>query len=726
MVKGYLTHKVRLLSLHTHRRLFLKDQLMQKGNQVPSFPEKSETMTMVSPENGGITGIERERKNRKSAAMIGLAISMGASSVLLPGHNHQVMAATNASQVTPLTSVSETTEPFQEAEIPTKESLKLAPPEIKHKVKQGETIWHLSKNYEIAPEEIAASNKLKGKAPLLVGQTVNIPVIGAVTEVSQLPSDPSSANPSAPIVEQLPVGESLPVKDNVDQLLQQPRQGETPLIASHPNTNSSEAIAIQVIQPGNSTSNQFPKLIPQQHSAVPLNISSYSSTPSSRIEQPKIIQESGKPIPVPPPQVGLVPIARVPQVRENGNVISENNPSLIQRDDKENKVPRPFVIPVATPTADNSRQGEQMASSHLPQVTRQGSFSTIVSNSSNSPIDSQFYQVRTGDTLNSIARRYGISRAQLMQANRITNPNLIKVSQQLVIPSKTVMGSQYQSSNYGNRNGNLNVQPNSFGTNNSQVQPVNNVYLNNLRSEIGNLQQSPQNQLTNDRERVTIPVVSQFNNSQPATSPSINPEWQRSTVQMSSRQPSRQSYPQGNYNSTSFEQPQVIGAVPIPVEGYNPMLRPYNGQPVSPDSNFSPNPYSPDNTSPFTGYIWPAKGVLTSGYGWRWGRMHKGIDVAAPVGTPVLAAAAGEVITAGWNSGGYGNLVKVRHPDGSVTLYGHNSRILVRQGQFVEQGQQIANMGSTGFSTGPHLHFEIHPYGKGATNPIAFLPPRTK
>ena len=702
----------------------MKDQLMQKGNQVPSFPEKSETVTMVSPENGGITGIERERKNRKSAAMIGLAISMGASSVLLPGHNHKVMAATSASEVASLTSVSETTEPFQEAETPTKESLKLAPPEIKHKVKQGETIWHLSKNYEIAPEEIAASNKLKGKVPLLVGQTVNIPVIGASPEVSQLPSDPYSANPSAPFVGQLPVGESLPVKDNVDQLLQQPRQGQTPLIASHPNTNSSEAITIPVIPPGVPTSNQFPKLIPEQHSAVPLNISSYSSTPSSRIEQPKIIRESGRSIPIPPPQVGLVPITREPQLNENGGPISKNNFTPVQRDDQNNSVPRPFTIPVPIPAADNSRQGEQMVSSYLPKVTRQDSFPTIVSNNSNSLADSQFYQVRAGDTLNLIARRYGISHAQLMQANQITNPNLIKISQQLVIPSKPVRGSQYQSTNYGDRNGNLNVQPNYLGTNNAQVQSVNNAYLNNLRSEIGNLQQSSQNQLTNDRERVTIPVVTQFNNSQPPTSASINPEWQRSSLQMPSPQPSRQISPQGNYNNISFERPQVVGAVTIPVEGYNPMLRPYNGQPVSPDSNVSPNPYFPDNTSPFTGYIWPAKGVLTSGYGWRWGRMHKGIDVAAPVGTPVLAAAAGEVVSAGWNSGGYGNLVKVRHPDGSVTLYGHNSRILVRQGQFVEQGQQIANMGSTGFSTGPHVHFEVHPYGKGATNPIAFLPPR--
>ncbi len=130
----------------------------------------------------------------------------------------------------------------------------------------------------------------------------------------------------------------------------------------------------------------------------------------------------------------------------------------------------------------------------------------------------------------------------------------------------------------------------------------------------------------------------------------------------------------------------------------------------------------PSNSA--TGYIWPAKGVLTSGYGWRWGRMHRGIDIANSTGTPIYASSAGVVEKAGWNNGGYGNVVDIRHDDGSLTRYGHNSRILVQSGQRVQQGQPIAAMGSTGFSTGPHSHFEVHPSGKGAVNPIALLPNR--
>lgn len=183
--------------------------------------------------------------------------------------------------------------------------------------------------------------------------------------------------------------------------------------------------------------------------------------------------------------------------------------------------------------------------------------------------------------------------------------------------------------------------------------------------------------------------------------------------------------PQESADNTS-ENSNVVSIVPIQIEYYNPAVGPAVGDmgyPNLPQIN-SPAPYLPDSQKPFNGYIWPAKGVFTSGYGWRWGRMHRGIDIAAPVGTPIFAAADGEVVFSGWNSGGYGNLVKIRHSDGSMTFYAHNSKLLVRAGQYVTQGQQIARMGSTGFSTGPHLHFEIHPYGTKAVDPIAFLPAR--
>lgn len=170
----------------------------------------------------------------------------------------------------------------------------------------------------------------------------------------------------------------------------------------------------------------------------------------------------------------------------------------------------------------------------------------------------------------------------------------------------------------------------------------------------------------------------------------------------------------------SAKEPSVVGAT---AEKAQEILNSSMGEMVSPDLPplEGADTYLPGGSMQFTGYIWPAKGTLSSGYGWRWGRMHEGIDIAAPTGTPIVAAAPGVISFAGWNSG-YGYLVEIKHPDKSLTLYAHNSQILVQEGQTVAQGELIAKMGSTGRSTGPHLHFEIHPKGNGAVNPIAYLP----
>ena len=169
----------------------------------------------------------------------------------------------------------------------------------------------------------------------------------------------------------------------------------------------------------------------------------------------------------------------------------------------------------------------------------------------------------------------------------------------------------------------------------------------------------------------------------------------------------------------------MVATAPLGADGYDPLSNPSLGRMVSPELPPLSNPdtYLPNGKQQSAnGFIWPSKGVLTSGYGWRWGRMHKGIDIAGPIGTPIVAASDGVVTYAQWNDGGYGYLVEITHPDGTETVYAHNSRILVQKGQRVAQGEQISEMGSTGFSTGPHLHFEIHPAGQGAINPMAFLP----
>jgi murein DD-endopeptidase MepM/ murein hydrolase activator NlpD len=109
----------------------------------------------------------------------------------------------------------------------------------------------------------------------------------------------------------------------------------------------------------------------------------------------------------------------------------------------------------------------------------------------------------------------------------------------------------------------------------------------------------------------------------------------------------------------------------------------------------------------------------TSGFGMRWGRMHSGTDFAAPHGTPIYSTADGVVTHAGWLSG-YGRLVKIQHEFGIETRYAHNSKLFVKKGQRVSRGQKIAAMGSTGRSTGTHLHYEVRVGGK-AVNPMIYI-----
>ena len=128
-----------------------------------------------------------------------------------------------------------------------------------------------------------------------------------------------------------------------------------------------------------------------------------------------------------------------------------------------------------------------------------------------------------------------------------------------------------------------------------------------------------------------------------------------------------------------------------------------------------------------SGYVgrlrWPVKAVVTSKFGRRGSRMHDGIDIGAKEGTPVVAAAAGEVVYSDSRLSGYGKLIIIRHGRNLFTAYGHNQRNLVRKGVKVRAGDIIARVGHTGRATGSHLHFEVR-QGSTPVNPIAYLPRR--
>jgi murein DD-endopeptidase MepM/ murein hydrolase activator NlpD len=120
-----------------------------------------------------------------------------------------------------------------------------------------------------------------------------------------------------------------------------------------------------------------------------------------------------------------------------------------------------------------------------------------------------------------------------------------------------------------------------------------------------------------------------------------------------------------------------------------------------------------------SGLIWPVSGTVVSPFGMRWGRMHTGIDIAAPTGAPVVASASGRVTYAGWMSG-YGLIVVIQHVGSIATAYAHNSSLAVSVGETVSQGQQIASVGCTGHCYGPHVHFEVRVNGT-PVDPMGYL-----
>jgi murein DD-endopeptidase MepM/ murein hydrolase activator NlpD len=142
-------------------------------------------------------------------------------------------------------------------------------------------------------------------------------------------------------------------------------------------------------------------------------------------------------------------------------------------------------------------------------------------------------------------------------------------------------------------------------------------------------------------------------------------------------------------------------------------------QSASASSSSSSSSGSSAGPSSSSGLVWPVSGPVTSPFGWRWGRMHQGIDIGVPYGTPIHAAAAGTVLYCGWEEG-YGNLVVIDHGGNLATAYGHQSSIAVACGQQVGQGDTIGYVGCTGHCTGPHLHFEVRVNGE-PVDPLGYL-----
>jgi len=142
--------------------------------------------------------------------------------------------------------------------------------------------------------------------------------------------------------------------------------------------------------------------------------------------------------------------------------------------------------------------------------------------------------------------------------------------------------------------------------------------------------------------------------------------------------------------------------------------------------NCTPARSGPAPVQASSGWFAPVHACIVSGFGMRWGRMHNGVDLAAGYGVAIHAAAAGTV-SVGYQAGGAGNYVTVAHAGGVFTHSMHMSRVAVRSGQWVAANQVIGYVGATGNASGPHLHWEVRPYGAawgGAVNPVGFMSAR--
>ncbi len=826
---------------------------------------------------------EVNRRACTSAAMIGLAISMGASSLLLPNQSDEAIAAEPmAGEPITTSTASETAVelPPSTAELqPAVSNLQAeafqaaipdqAPTVIEHHV-QAEQL-QVAPTSKVDEASLTTSNSFSVKSvpptqvPRIssVGSIVKLPV-GDRQQFTQLdkvnspqfqPDSPTQISP------QMQAGQSVNFPSTVNDLL---KATQEEVIAQLRHRSSNDQAQLKFEESTNKLAT--PKIARREFS---VSLKPLTTKEAVQVQQPAVqgLETSvNSPFAV---NNSLTSPKKLVSPTMMPLLATTSNPVVMPVSLPATSVTSPVLI---APVAEKSSNATdfQTTISATPAVPK-----PVVIEPQQRIAKTTVYQVKPGDTVEEIAEAYTVTPKQLVRANKIDNPNLIKINQQLrippvnstslvsqiqptsvneslathsellntrinqafptgvvpavlkqplsstrsipatatlvstvasnVVPKPTLLVAKELNSEDSSSNSQLMAE---FSQLKQQYQPISQANTNESATTPSGTLSAPtrfnnskldqekldQSQLqTNSKDlatpaTITSPVSALLNNNQPQP-PSV-PQLIQANVKGQTTLPNVTMPVSTPSNSGNLQHPESLQAqaiqanstfsyttapivipVPLPLSNseapepvkvqqaspsastvkpdtdaisipvpspqvataptepsnYNPKIQTPIGDTVSPELPpiQGPTPYlPPSNSPPFPGYIWPAKGVFTSGYGWRWGRMHKGIDVAAPIGTPVVAAAPGRVVRSGWNSGGYGNLVEIQHPDGSTTRYAHNSKLLVVAGQEVEQGQQIALMGSTGHSTGPHCHFELHPYGKGAINPIAYLPRR--
>lgn len=776
-----------------------------------------EAMTKFSACNLGLFWQASPEGNRRvctSAAMIGLAISMGASSLFLPRQGDKALAV-EPIKFEPSTktaaSLSEHTALLPNAPIVPNEAQAaqhlngLSPQSGREEL----SLWSLSEANRVSVDTLSSEVVLRTTPSIEVdSETKALTIHPETVAVETLATEAAESRAEAPVQLGEEKANSFAEHFKAQQSELKAKQ-DISISEFKPSTNrlnnslaewrSEESVSSQAsgVEPASSIEESavYPLVIPAQSETVKVPNPVFEPSPTrnaSSLPNPEVSSEW---MPVAPKASESVYPTIVPSSQASGSEFV------------------PVVPEPQNTTPESARSTEaNISPTSIDTVAEPDMSQAVIIPAQESEEISRIHRVNPGETLDTIARNYGVDQAELVKANHLNDPNLINVDQTLKVPiekvenpvqptlrvlpnsevspeaeykpvpsPELVIGQTEQivpnvvlpqtqadesttiplsvvpfkpepaaSKELVEKEVNASVLPEISPEAPQEASSAESPYVERLRAEINLLREKARTQKTETQEQfvpvnatteiqksVVPSLLGEPTNSQPARSTLnisartkvVNPEFSPSRYTESlkpstvSVKPATESVSVQETSMASVGSPdeaQVVATAPIGVQGYEQGIQP---RMVSPDlPPLAPaDTYLPKGVT-FEGYIWPAKGVLTSGYGWRWGRMHRGIDIAGPIGTPIVAAAPGVVTYAGWNDGGYGNLVEITHEDGSTTLYAHNDRVLVREGQFVDQGQQVSEMGSTGFSTGPHLHFEVHPKGSGAVDPIALLP----
>ncbi len=839
-----------------------------------------------------------QRRARTSAAMIGLALSMGASSLLIP---RQDDGAAAAEPRTTESTASANSRAFYIASLPSTSGVEVdagmlssSATATEHVVQQGQTLWQIARRYQVGVEAIASANGLTPDATLRVGQAIRIPASSTRTEnhVRTSPSSPSvpestgvssvrspqlvasSELRSLPEIEQVeaPVRVDSEIDDALkaqqDEAVAHLRERRDALKNSLAELRSEELSTSAVVEGANPVAEPLAQLeesVIRDTSGVdvrsttvePKDIGTIEQVASPQAIEPQVVESQAVEPQISEPQAAelqaaepqisepqvvkpqvaaqveepqvpemsasiahqvkpgetLVAIARTyqvqPQVLADANQLDDPNRLQVNQTlaipQLQASAPESFAVSVLPEPMLPEQSAVPTLNAPAPDASV--SLPSVVVDTEEVEASASLYQINGGDTIAQIARTHQVSITALVEANGLSDPNLIVAGQELRIPTSpelivdrprvevpTVIGLQAEqavpeevvnvpvvpaaieeetamsiptaeSLSFGgsevpefdqtvvvaqNAKSELTAAASAPEGENNPTRTSSNQYVEGLMSEILTLRNQYQGDARATNPSVTVAAAPSYSPATESsqTSEAVNPEFnpdryaetiraraqqiredqqtQQAAVQVPTQVQTQVQTPVEAPASQPEESPQLVAVAPLGSENYQPLTQPITGRMVSPELPPLPGAeaYLPESTQPSNGLIWPARGVFTSGYGWRWGRMHRGIDIGAPTGTPVVAAASGVVQFSGWNSGGYGNMVEIRHPDGSMTRYAHHSRNLVSSGQQVEQGQQIAQVGSTGYSTGPHLHFEVHLPAQGTVNPMAYLPSR--